>query len=97
MLEHFDVLAVAIKVVVSLFHQVVVHDIVIHILRVLLINVFLVLGLLADVVVSRLKVLKPSDVCAIVHVVVVLKSVVLGVLSLLNPLTALRSVCRVSQ
>ena len=97
MLEHFDVLTVAIEIVMGLFHQIVVHYEVIHILGVLVVQTFLVLGLLADVVVRRLKVLESGDVGAVVGIIMVLKPVVLGILSLLDPLTTLGPVGRMPQ
>lgn len=59
------------------------------VLGVLVVLTFLVLRLLTDVVVRWFKVLKSGDISAVVGIIIVLKPLVLGILSLLNSLTAL--------
>ena len=93
-------LAISLEVFMRFFHQVVMHHEVVNVLKVLLLVLvlFVVIWLFTDVVVCWLKIFRTSHVCTIVWICLHLVKLtwVLRVLSLLNPLTALWSVGRMS-
>ena len=66
LLEHLDVLAVAIEIIMGLLYKIVVHHEVIQILWVLGVQTFLVLGLFTNIGVCMLEVLETSNVCPVV-------------------------------
>lgn len=66
LLEHLDVLAVAIEIVMGLLYKIVVHHEVIQILWVLGVQTFLVLRLFTNIVVCMLEVLETSNVSPVV-------------------------------
>lgn len=101
MLKHIDIgLTIALEVVMRFFHHVVIHHEVVNVLVVLLLILLVLFRLLTDVVVRGLEIIRAGDIRPIVwiglHLVKAL-TLILNVLRLLNALTSLRSMCRVSQ
>ena len=101
MLEHIDIgLTITLEVVMRFFHHIVIHHEIVNVLVVLLLILLVLLRLLTNVVVRGLEIIRAGGIRPIVWIglnLVKALTLILGILRLLNALTSLRSVCRVSK